>query len=208
MAGTAHASDVASARELLATAMAPVGEASALPFAAYRDEALFALETERLFRGDWVAVCAEAALAGPGDCLAVDVGGEPVALVRGADGQLRALSNVCRHRGTLMLEPGADRLEDGRIVCPYHAWSYSDAGAFRGAPYARGADIRPGGARPAVLPRRDLDGRRLRVPFGGDAAAGGAADGHRAPPRRLRHGGVHDGGAARRARGLGRQLES
>ena len=143
MTETPHASGIASARELLATAMAPVGEASALPFAAYRDEALFALELERLFRGDWVAVCAEAALAGPGDCLAVDVGGEPVALVRGADGQLRALSNVCRHRGTLMLEPGADRLEDGRIVCPYHAWSYSDAGAFRGAPYARGAGIDP-----------------------------------------------------------------
>ena len=131
------------ARELLATAMAPVGEAGALPFAAYRDETLFALELERLFRDDWVAVCAEAALADPGDCLAIDVGDEPVALVRGANGQLRALSNVCRHRGTLMLEPGAGRLEDGRIVCPYHAWSYSDAGAFRGAPYARGVDIDP-----------------------------------------------------------------
>ena len=136
MAGT-------SASALLASAMAPVGEAGALPFAAYRDEALFALELERLFRDDWVAVCAEAALADPGDCLAIDVGDEPVALVRGADGQLRALSNVCRHRGTLMLEPGAGRLEDGRIVCPYHAWSYSDAGAFRGAPYARGVDIDP-----------------------------------------------------------------
>lgn len=131
------------ASALLATAMAPVGEAGALPFAAYRDEALFALELERLFRDDWVAVCAEAALADPGDCLAIDVGDEPVALVRGADGQLRALSNVCRHRGTLMLEPGAGRLEDGRIVCPYHAWSYSDAGAFRSAPYARGVDIDP-----------------------------------------------------------------
>lgn len=143
MVGTAHASGIASARDLLAAAMAPVGEAGALPFAAYRDEALFALEAERLFRGDWVAVCAAAALAAPGDCLAVDVGGEPVALVRGADGELRALSNVCRHRGTLMLDPGAGRLEGGRIVCPYHAWSYSDAGAFRGAPYARGADIDP-----------------------------------------------------------------
>ena len=84
---------------------------------------------------------AEAALADPGDYLAFDIAGEPLALIRGADGQLRALSNVCRHRGTLMLEPGADCLETGVITCPYHAWSYSDAGAFRGAPYTHGVAI-------------------------------------------------------------------
>ena len=124
--------------------MRPVGEAHSLPFAAYHDETLFALEMERIYRRDWVAVCAEASLSDPGDCLAIDIGGEPVALVRGADGQLRALSNVCRHRGTLLLEPGADHLEGGRIVCPYHAWSYSDTGTFRGAPYSRGVTIDSG----------------------------------------------------------------
>ena len=131
------------ARALLGTAMTLAEEACALPFAAYRDEALFGQEMERIYRNEWVAVCAEASLADPGDCLAVEIGGEPVALVRGRDGQLRALSNVCRHRGTLMLGPGADRIDDGRIVCPYHAWSYNDAGAFRGAPYAGGVDIAP-----------------------------------------------------------------
>ena len=128
---------------MLATAAAPAEEAHALPFAAYTDERLFALEVDRVFHGDWVAVCAEAALADPGDYLALDLAGEPLALVRGADGQLRALSNVCRHRGTLMLEPGVDCLEKGTITCPYHAWSYSDAGAFRGAPYTHGLTIDP-----------------------------------------------------------------
>ena len=121
--------------------MRPVGEARSLPFAAYRDEALFALEMERIYRRDWVAVCAEASLSTPGDYLAIDIGGEPVVLVRGGDTRLRALSNVCRHRGTLLLEPGVDHLDGGRIVCPYHAWSYSDTGAFRGAPYSRGVAI-------------------------------------------------------------------
>ena len=124
--------------------MRPVGEACSLPFAAYRDEAFFALEMERIYRRDWVAVCAEASLSAPGDYLAIDIGGEPVALVRGSDARLRALSNVCRHRGTLLLEPGADHLEKDRIVCPYHAWSYSDTGAFRGAPYSRGVAIDSG----------------------------------------------------------------
>ncbi len=133
----------ASGLDLLRSVMAPPEEAKALPFAAYHDDALFQLELERLFRADWVAVCAESALAESGDYLACDIGGEPIALVRGADGQLRCLSNVCRHRGTLMLEPGADCLEKGMIVCPYHAWTYSDCGAFRGAPYARGVQIDP-----------------------------------------------------------------
>ncbi len=129
--------------DLLRSAMAPPEEARALPFAAYRDESLFAIEMQRLFRGDWIAVCAEAALENAGDYLALDIGGEPLALVRGADGELRALSNVCRHRGTLMLEPGIDCLEKGTIVCPYHAWSYADTGAFRGAPYTHGLKIDP-----------------------------------------------------------------
>ncbi len=129
--------------DLLGSAMAPPEQARALPFAAYHDESLFAIEMERLFRGDWVAVCAESALRDAGDYLALDIAGEPLALIRAADGELRALSNVCRHRGTLMLEPGIDCLEKGTIVCPYHAWSYADTGAFRGAPYTHGLKIDP-----------------------------------------------------------------
>ncbi len=126
---------------LLRTAMAPLEEARALPFAAYHSEELFALEMDRVFRSDWVAVCAEAALADVGDYLAIDIAGEPLVLIRGADGELRALSNVCRHRGTILLDPGVDNLHGERIVCPYHGWSYSDSGTFRGAPYAQGAGI-------------------------------------------------------------------
>ncbi len=125
-----------------ATAVA-AGEAWALPFAAYHDEALYALEVERLFRGDWVAVCAESALAEAGDYLALNIGGEPLVLIRSADGELRALSNVCRHRGTLMLDQGAHHLDQCMIVCPYHAWSYNNSGAFRAAPYSKGARVDP-----------------------------------------------------------------
>lgn len=132
---------LASGLDLLRSAMAAPEEACALPFAAYHEASLFAIEMERLFRGDWVAVCADSALANAGDYFALEIGGEPLALIRGADGELRAISNVCRHRGTLMLEPGIDCLENGNIVCPYHAWSYGDTGTFRGAPYTHGLKI-------------------------------------------------------------------
>ena len=82
----------AGALESLAGAMSPAEEATALPFAAYRDQALFDLEMEQLFRGDWVAVCPANALSEAGDYLALNIGGEPIAVVRGEDGELRALS--------------------------------------------------------------------------------------------------------------------
>lgn len=132
-----------STAEYRKAAGAPAGEARSLPFPVYRDPAVFDLEMERIFRSDWVAVGAEAALAGPGDTLGIEIGGEPVALVRGGDGRLRALSNTCRHRGTLLLDSGVGRLGGRHIVCPYHAWSYSDSGEFRGAPYSRGVTIEP-----------------------------------------------------------------
>ena len=141
MAVEASENEIEAALALLRTAMAPAETAQALPFAVYQDESFFALEMDRVFRRDWVAVCAEAVLADSGDYFAFEISGEPLALIRGADGQLRVLSNVCRHRGTLMLEPGVDCLEKGMIVCPYHAWSYSDAGTFRGAPYRHGVEI-------------------------------------------------------------------
>ena len=111
---------------------APPGAARALPFFSYRDPEVFDLEMERLFRGDWVAVCSANALQEPGSYRALSIGGEPVAVVRGKDGQLRALSNACRHRGTQLLDTGLGSVSS--IVCPYHAWAYGLDGRFRGAP--------------------------------------------------------------------------
>ena len=114
---------------------------TSLPFRAFTDPDVLALENERLFRGDWVAVCAAAELAEPGDYFALSIGEEPVAIVRAADGTLRALSNVCRHRGTPLLDAGRGRVKS--LVCPYHAWAYGLDGAFRGAPHTGDVTIRP-----------------------------------------------------------------
>ena len=41
---------------------------------------------------------------------------------------MRALHNVCRHRGSQLVAPG--RGTSKRIVCPYHQWTYDTAGAL------------------------------------------------------------------------------
>ena len=120
-------------KELEHATDADPGAALALPFEAYRDPDVYEREMETMFRGDWVAVCSAASIAESGAYLALDIGGEPVVVLRGKDGELRALSNACRHRGTLLLDPGRGNVGSS-IVCPYHAWAYDQTGALRGAP--------------------------------------------------------------------------
>lgn len=46
-------------------------------------------------------------------------------IVRGQDGEMRGYVNACRHRGNKMLTGGSGSCATaGRIVCPYHMWSY------------------------------------------------------------------------------------
>jgi choline monooxygenase len=61
----------------------------------------------------------------------VRAGHAPVLLTRARDGELRGFLNVCRHRGSVLVD------EDGRretLQCPYHAWTYGLDGSLRAAP--------------------------------------------------------------------------
>ncbi len=112
----------------------PIGEAEALPFGSYHSPEVYAAEQASMFSRDWVFVCFEADLPTPGDYQTLTLAGEPIAVVRGQDGELRALSNVCRHRGAVLLT-GSGNLDTHKISCPYHAWTYSDEGSLKGVPY-------------------------------------------------------------------------
>jgi len=117
----------------------PADKGLALPFEVYRDPEHFEREMAAIFRADWVVVCPSASLPDAGDALALDIGNEPVVVLRGRDGQLRALSNVCRHRGTPILDEGLHHGQ--RLICPYHAWAYADDGKFRGAPHTDKGEV-------------------------------------------------------------------
>lgn len=127
-------------RELLgeggyARAFADLEEASGLPNAAYWSEDWLKLEQERVFRRSWVFAGAEAELSEPGDVKPIDIGGAPLIVVRDRDGQIHALHNVCRHRGTKIV---TERCRQSSFTCPYHAWNYRLDGKLRSRPHFSG----------------------------------------------------------------------
>lgn len=117
---------------LRATAARPFTQATAMPAAIYTSEAVVAAERDRVFARDWICVGRAEALREPGDYLTYDLAGQPIIVLRDADGEIRALSNVCRHRMSTLLTGSGNAK---RITCPYHAWTYELDGRLRGAPY-------------------------------------------------------------------------
>ena len=114
-------------------ASASLGQAECLPFAAYSDRTIWQKEAQQIFRNDWVFACCEQELANPGDYFAFQLAGEALVIIRGKNGALKALSNVCRHRGTPLLDAGFGNVKK-LVICPYHGWAYDDEGALKAAP--------------------------------------------------------------------------
>jgi len=107
-----------------------------LPGVAYTDPLLHEQELAEVFGRAWILVGHVSELAEPGDYVTADVGREPVVVIRGHDGELRALSNVCRHRASTILE-GTGRTRSV-MRCPYHAWTYELDGQLAAAPSGQG----------------------------------------------------------------------
>ena len=110
----------------------PLADVS-LPGWLYFDPEFFAAEKRALLRAAPQPVCHESEIAQPGEWRTLEYLGESVVVIRGDDGAVRAFSNVCRHRGS--------RLVDGSggcakvLTCPYHAWSYGRDGRLVGVPH-------------------------------------------------------------------------
>lgn len=117
---------------LAALAASPLAEARALPPGLYTDPGVHALEMEHVLARGWTCVGRDEQVARPGDYLTAALPGAELMVVRQADGALRALSRVCRHRGALLGEAGGGSAR--LFVCPYHKWTYELDGALRGAP--------------------------------------------------------------------------
>jgi len=103
-----------------------------LPAWTYSDPEFFEQEKERVFAPSWQVVCHVSDIPGAGDWHGLDYLGESVIVVRGTDNVVRAFTNVCRHRGSRIVD-GAHGCAK-KLVCPYHAWTYELDGRLTGVP--------------------------------------------------------------------------
>jgi phenylpropionate dioxygenase-like ring-hydroxylating dioxygenase large terminal subunit len=103
-----------------------------LPGWVYHDPDYFKVEMARLIRPAWQIVCHASDIADVGDWRTLALLGESILVIRGGDGQVRAFANVCRHRGSRLVDgnEGCAR----RLTCPYHAWTYAADGRLIGVP--------------------------------------------------------------------------
>ena len=106
----------------------------------YASADYFRQEQDTIFRRNWVCAGFLHQVPNPGDVVPVSVGSTPLILVRDRDPEasVRVFHNVCRHRGSRLVDaPDSDcRL----IRCPYHSWAYGLDGNLLQQPHFDGPD--------------------------------------------------------------------
>src|SRR5688572_14970876 len=94
-----------------------------LPAWVYHSEEFHELEREHLFLPSWQIVGHVSELPETGDYLAFEFFGRRGFVVRGADGEIRAFHNVCRHRAHAVVQGERGRCAKF-LTCMYHGWTY------------------------------------------------------------------------------------
>ena len=107
---------------------------ASLPSGWYYEPAQYARELEAVWYRDWVCVGRVEDLREAGDYFVAAVGDESLVVTRDREGRPRAFHNTCRHRGSRLCTTPRGRFAAGRIVCPYHAWSYALSGELLATP--------------------------------------------------------------------------
>jgi len=99
----------------------------------YTDPAIFDLEMQRIHETVWIYCGHETQVPKPGDYYAVQIGRQPMLMVRGKDGTIHVLYNRCPHRGNMMC---GDRRGNtgGFFSCSYHGWTFQHDGGLRSIP--------------------------------------------------------------------------
>jgi len=109
-----------------------VETAVTLPSYCYTSIDFLTFEKEAVFARAWLCVGRQEEIPEAGDYFTVQILDEPLLVVRDRDGDVRVMSNVCRHRACLVAEGSGN---GGRVFrCPYHWWVYDLDGRLIGAP--------------------------------------------------------------------------
>ena len=105
-----------------------------LPSDWYYDGQHYQHELEAIWYRDWVCVGRIEEFARPGDYRVAVIGNQSLFVTRDRQGALRAFHNTCRHRGSALCASAQGHFANGRIVCPYHTWTYSLGGDLVATP--------------------------------------------------------------------------
>jgi phenylpropionate dioxygenase-like ring-hydroxylating dioxygenase large terminal subunit len=108
-------------------------EAGRYPAGVYSDPGVYQLECQNLFSRTWQYLAHESEISRPGDYVVRRILDDSFIVVRGEDGRVRALLNMCRHRGMQVCRAEAGNASHFR--CPYHAWTYKNTGRLVGVPF-------------------------------------------------------------------------
>ena len=108
----------------------PLEKAWTIPSFWYFDRRMAKLERDTVFANAWQVVGRTDQVRSAGDFFTADLAGEPLVVVRGEDGHLRAFYNVCRHHAAAVVTEAQGCAKQFR--CPYRGWTYGNDGALKG----------------------------------------------------------------------------
>jgi len=120
-----------------------------LPQALYNDPTLFRIDMEEVFQKEWLFAGMSSEIPKKGDYFTLEVGQNPVLVLRDAEGNINAFHNTCRHRGSRLCSK--ERGKVANLVCPYHQWTYDLKGnlLFAGSEMNQSFDMKQHGLKKA-----------------------------------------------------------
>jgi phenylpropionate dioxygenase-like ring-hydroxylating dioxygenase large terminal subunit len=100
---------------------------SRLDYSIYSSPSGLLEERRRIFNSHWLLAVHASEIPHPGDYVSLNFAGEPIVVIRGDDGEIRAFFNICVHRGFPLFEGSSGNIH-GRVHCAYHGWAYDSFG--------------------------------------------------------------------------------
>jgi len=118
------------------SAMTADHKASSVPVAGldaryFTDLEIYRRVEENIYYKTWQFACHASQLQNPGDYFTLTLFEQDILVLRDRENNLRALYNVCQHRGHRLVEGSGNKK---LLVCPYHRWTYELDGRLRAAP--------------------------------------------------------------------------
>ncbi len=97
----------------------------------YLDTNIYEDDLNGIFMKSWLYAGHESEIPNVGDYFLFNFANESVIIIRSDADRIKALVNVCRHRGSQVCIEAAGKAS--RLVCRYHGWTYGLDGRLQGA---------------------------------------------------------------------------